>query len=545
MAINGQAPESFLKQWKLFSNFEDHDAAFNHLFWSPASNALELNNGGPVQGMFGGSGPARLLYPGPTTTLKFRNGTEKTFENFAKVNVDFTGVDDGESFYRTFCTGSPKESPTLTSSTSLASNASLPSATPSSANIRDPVVLTPNTPAYPQPLIRHPSNLNAGYYLNFSSYSSVAVLSVINFVDGYDTQVESDFQATNRNFLHLAKSAGKTKLIIDLSGNNGGTVFHAFDLFKQLFPHLEPYGASRFRAFPEIDAIGQHIADMSDVFSNGTNTTEKYLEAAKDASFNYRLELDANMHNFPSWSSLYGPHVIPGRDSFSNLLRWNFSSPLLTVDGGFNVTGYQSLVNETTNNVHAPFKSEDIIMLHDGFCASTCSIFADLMRTQGGVKSVVMGGGPHKGPMQAVGGTRGAVNTLFAEIYSIMNETYQAASPAQQAAWNISAPDLGQVNDLPIQRTGKPTWGSVNARDIILDDVDLNDGFPAPCAEKEVPSQFLHVPADCRLFYTPQMIGDVQEVWKAVAEATWGDKGVGKQHMGGKVSKKKCVAGGL
>ena len=50
------------------------------------------------------------------------------------------------------------------------------------------------------------------------------------------------------------------------------------------------------------------------------------------------------------------------------------------------------------------FAPEDILMLTDGFCGSTCSVFAEQMKTHQGVKSVVVGGLPEIGPMQAVAG---------------------------------------------------------------------------------------------------------------------------------------------
>lgn len=54
-----------------------------------------------------------------------------------------------------------------------------------------------------------------------------------------------------------------------------------------------------------------------------------------------------------------------------------------------------------------PFKAEDIVIVYDGYCASTCTIFSELMRQQAGVKTIALGGRPNKDIIQAVGGVKG------------------------------------------------------------------------------------------------------------------------------------------
>jgi len=69
-------------------------------------------------------------------------------------------------------------------------------------------------------------------------------------------------------------------------------------------------------------------------------------------------------------------------------------------DDGFMVYGYGS---RTTNVTRPPYAAEDIILLTDSLCASTCALFVEMMNHQAGVKTVVAGGRPSYGPMQAVG----------------------------------------------------------------------------------------------------------------------------------------------
>ena len=46
-----------------------------------------------------------------------------------------------------------------------------------------------------------------------------------------------------------------------------------------------------------------------------------------------------------------------------------------------------------------------------------------------------------------------------------------------------------------------------------------------------VPAQFVHEDAECRLFYTREMVLDVESLWKKVVGAAWNGE--------------KCVSGGL
>jgi hypothetical protein len=70
-------------------------------------------------------------------------------------------------------------------------------------------------------------------------------------------------QAILRKFLLNATKQNKKKLIVDLRGNGDGTIDLAFDIFKQLFPTIEPYGASRYRASEAFHYISALVADVA------------------------------------------------------------------------------------------------------------------------------------------------------------------------------------------------------------------------------------------------------------------------------------------
>ena len=119
--------------------------------------------------------------------------------------------------------------------------------------------------------------------------------------------------------------------------------------------------------------------------------------------FDYRADVDEAGQNFNSWPEKYGPHEYYG-DNFTSIIRWNLSDPTTIYTSGIIVNGYQ---NRTGVISERPYEAEDIVILYDGYCASTCTIFLEFMRQQAGVKTVAVGGRPQYEPMQAVGGVKG------------------------------------------------------------------------------------------------------------------------------------------
>jgi hypothetical protein len=503
-AINGQDVGQFLDNWMRIGTHQDPDALYNSLFWSAARNTMTAAR--LPSGLFSSSGFAKLYYPGPVTEIVLVNGTRRVYQNFAKIKpgLNFTGVVDGETFYDRFCTGNHEIA------------ARIPS------NVTEPLSeVTTASPGYPVPVIRHPQNMIAGYYINDSSYDKVAILSISDFVLGDVHVVQANFVRTYQDFIRLAKAAGKTKLILDLRSNIGGTIMQGFGLFLELFPDVEPWGATRFRAFDTLDAVGGQVSSLADAYYSGGNTTEMYQGAVGIEPYDYHLLVDSEGEDFCDWADLYNPIPIPGHDNFTQLMRYNLSSPNLTTDLG---------IKFPTPTRIQPFNSEDIVMLHDGICASTCATFSDLLREQAGIRTIVLGGRPQYEPMQAVGGSRGTETYSLGGTYRFMKYAWDSGTAEQQAEWNVTAPDLANLSEEPLRRLAMESGGSINVRDSILEK-SVGDGMP---------SQFLWAPADCRLFYTAEMVEDVLAVWRLVAGVAWGGMGVGKGE-----ERASCVVGAL
>ncbi|KAH7405904.1 hypothetical protein DE146DRAFT_427296 [Phaeosphaeria sp. MPI-PUGE-AT-0046c] len=504
--IDGQDAKEYLEKWAQYGSLQDRDALYNNVFYELATVSL-----GPVGsgiGTFAGSGRGKWIYPGAATELTFENGTVKSYENYARVLVSLAGVTDGKSLYQKWLTG-PPPSPTP-------SGNSTPSATPTPAPKPIPA------PGYPPPVIREIHNLIGGYFLE-DDYSDVAVLSVPSFV-GINAQEE--FQATAASFLASAKAAGKKKLVIDVSANGGGTILLGYDLYKLLFPNEIDHAATdRFRTFESTDIIGQKFSEVAGTFprvlvnETGNETLADLNDNVASSVFNYRSDLDVNGKNFESWADKFGPGLEQKGDNFTNLFRWNLSDVLIPLNsGGVYVHGYGPLSNYTEQ----PFAAEDIVVVTDGYCASTCTIFSELMRQRAGVKYISLGGRPREGITQAVGGVKGTNNLPWTYIQTLAQYTVEELNSTVAESTKLRSTELGEYfDDTVFKRATVGNAINVNFRDGIRDNDTSN-----------VPLQFVYEPSDCRILYTKAMTVDVTAIWKAVADSTWG----GKSH---------CVAGTL
>ncbi|KAE8376749.1 hypothetical protein BDV26DRAFT_264909 [Aspergillus bertholletiae] len=486
-SINGQDAVEYLEYWSQLGSLNDPDALYNSLFFSKPFAASTPD----FDGYFSGSARYGYIYPGDVTTLEFANGTSRSYRTTAHIKADLTGITDGPSMYQKFCTGP-------SSTTSAASTTSSPAA----------ATATP-APGYPDPEVISSDNVISGYFLDSDRNSDVAVLSMLSF----EPTTPAEFQAVLEKFIRHAKATGKTKLVIDVSGNGGGYILQGYDTFRQLFPSIVQDGYTRFRYTEALAAIAEQFnAVLPKDFDPNTATSDE-IEMFESPP-NYRYDLNLDNEHFSSPEEKFGPHEY-NDDQYTSIIRWDLDDPLTTINEtygmGMDITGYGARRNFTQ-----PFASEDIIILYDGYCASTCTLFSEFMRLQGNVKSIAIGGRPSTDPMQGIGGIKGSNNFAFSYIYYMAQLAIKSAKPGQEHSANWTA--LTELSDLP---TNRSTDTSINVRDNILPD-DLDEGLP---------SQFVYEKADCRLFYEPEMVVDVTAMWEAAADAAWGDK--------------ECVNGGL
>ncbi|KAL1623849.1 hypothetical protein SLS54_004312 [Diplodia seriata] len=526
LKINDEDASTFLEKLAQYGSLQDRDALYNNLMYSLPQ--IQLGTTGASTGMFSGGGRGRWVYPGPTTKLDFANGTSQTYENIARVQVSFRNVENGTALgdrYFIYDSGASAQAMAMAvdakdKSRIQAANMNVDgpqddtsvnqldvhvAAADADATTTSRTTRATPAPGFPTPVLFQRNNLIAGYYLEGDDYDDIAVLSVPSFVS--TSSAELDFQRIGTSFILGAKAAGKTKLIVDLSANGGGTILQGYDLFKQLFPSLLPYGGTRFRAHETLDLLGQKFSYLSEGFPRDPEIVQENYTMADIVSsvFNYRTDTDVDYKPFTSWAEKFGPHANE-YDNFTSIIRWNMSDPLNILNsGGIEISGYGNRSNFTDQ----PFESTNIVLLYDGYCASTCAIFSELMRQQGNVSSIAIGGRPQYAAQQAVGGVKGFNNFNWAAIQQWVYEAYDNANPEEQAKYNATY-QANYTSYVPFNRAA--TDPNVNVRDGLRQGDDTG-----------TPLQFTYEAADCRLFYTAEMTLDITAVWKAAADSKWGD----------------------
>ncbi|KAL5443990.1 hypothetical protein PMIN07_000223 [Paraphaeosphaeria minitans] len=513
--INGQEATEYLEDWSQRGSLQDRDALYNNVFYELAT--VSLGPTGSGIGTFAGSGRGKWVYPGPETKLEFENGTTTTYTNVARVLVSLNGVTDGESLYQKYF-----GSQATATIAAMPSNSSV--ATTTASAIPSATTTSIPAPGYPPPVYKEQHNLIGGYFLE-DDYSDIAVLSVPSFVSLESAEI--DFQQVTEKFIVAAKAAGKTKLVIDLSANGGGTILQGYDLYKQLFPKGIGHAAfDRYRTHESTKLLSEYQSRLADVLPRelvdlDVNETKYELQNNVIASpFNYLSDLNASDLNFPSWEAKFGPFYHHG-DNFSNLFHWNLSDVLTPYNSaGIWVHGYGELANYTS--VPQPFANEDIVVVTDGYCASTCTIFSELMRQRQGIKYISLGGRAKAGITQAVGGIKGTNNYPWTYIQYLAELAITNLTASAEEAAKLNATELGDYWDnVVFERQAPGTSVNVNFRDGIRD-----------TDETETPLQFVYEPADCRILYTKAMTMDVTAIWKAVADSAFGGQS-------------RCIAGGL
>jgi hypothetical protein len=123
-----------------------------------------------------------------------------------------------------------------------------------------------------------------------------------------------------------------------------------------------------------------------------------------------------------------------------------------------------------------------------------------MMAHQAGVKTIVVGGRPITGPMQAVSGTRGA------RVYSADALDYDFDF-VNSTIGNATATSL-----LPSRRDSGmwTTYAGFNIRD------QIREGDSTPV-------QFKYEAADCRIYYTLSNVYNMTQLWRDAAAAAWKD----------------------
>lgn len=508
--INDVPAEDFLREYADINGVNlDPDANYNSMLFNPLSNAL-------------GEWRRSPFFQGSETVYEYKNGTVRRETEFASTGNDFSGVVDGQTFFEKFCSGdAPLTLKPVSSNSTVLQGPTIPSnAAPKPPSPTEPVPFT----AVPQqtwfPVLEnsrfpYPWIVSDDYKVTCylpEDQPDTAVLAIPSF-DVRRSDLQLSFSNTIRSCLATASAEGKQRLILDLRSNGGGTVLLGYDLFKQLFPSLVPWGTTNFRTFPLFNDIGEIVtAAWADV--DYSNRPELTRNGTYESIFNANERLDVDLQPFDSWSAFNGPQEAYG-SNFTSLTRYNLSDNY-QVQLNYGLSGYGDLADIVPEQV---FAGENIIMLQDGACGSTCAVFAELAKNQGNVRQVVMGGRAQMGPMQGVGGVKGA-NVYSSEyLNGLTAEAAALASPEQQAYLQETYATEIETFPYATRRVGRSPE-SVDGVELLAK-VNIRNNIREG-DESLTPLQFVYEAADCRLFYTPQMFVQQSLVWQAAYDVIWG-----------------------
>ncbi|RPB27457.1 hypothetical protein L211DRAFT_819393 [Terfezia boudieri ATCC MYA-4762] len=306
---------------------------------------------------------------------------------------------------------------------------------------------------------------------------SIHILSAETAVWGihaFEDKDQSDsFFAQWNDFMDKAigmlKKRGIKRILIDVSNNGGGFVALGITSIRKFFPESQPYYGFDIRRSPALDLLIEYSAD------------------ADQSHLTLNMSRDINNNEFTSIQEFLGP-VHKYGDYFTNMGRWDVANTI--GDTGLNIP----------TSGDPPFSIDDIVLLSDGKCGSTCAIFSEAIQSLG-AKAITFNGIPDeaqdKKEMQAVGGVKGS------QVWDW--DTFQSAHVEK------FIPNPEQYDFLP-KRLPIQHYSSMNLRN----SYEAGSGLPL---------EFTWQPSSAHLYTTKEMWDDRAELWKAAMALAWDKDG--------------------
>ncbi|KAJ5122998.1 Interphotoreceptor retinol-binding [Penicillium atrosanguineum] len=473
--INGTAVAEYLESYASLQSLQDRDAQYNRVFPSLARSVT--NTPTNANGIWYTTSD---WTDGSRLDLKYSNGTTQTVERTATPSERYFSYQNGTELYTVNCL--PQSLPTASSSSSGAEEASV-------------VTGLPDTEW------RNSDNSIAGYFSNLTGLEDTGIM----FLPTFSSSSQQTAQIAT-DFLKNATAAGKKNILIDVAANPGGYMSLGIDMFRIFFPDAFPYTATRYRAHEAAKYL-----------------TKAYSRDAKlDSSnvFAYRQMVQPNQRaGFSSWQDLYGPHEILDSPSSSLMANFNYTATSTNI---YPINGYGPA---PLNPSRSLFAAENITIITDGDCVSTCAFFVKLMKRQG-VRTITFGGRPSQAPMQGVGGVKGGqslginyINGYITQANQLIQKSANTSTPL------LTSTEWKKFNESSPSLAPSFAWsGSVNLRN----EYDPNDD--------QTPLQFVYEAAECRLFYTLENYLQRETVWQAAAKSMFGNGGCVEGSTGGEGS---------
>ncbi|KAK3994474.1 hypothetical protein QBC44DRAFT_391790 [Cladorrhinum sp. PSN332] len=459
----------------------DPDARFNSLFPSLAKDASTVHTKPDIF----------VLNMEDSTRVELRNGTILYYDNTAFVRGNFTAIKSGRDLYSAFGDdqGTTPE-PFSTSFHQLAGKN-----------------FTPTHAGYPEPLAEADMGILRSFLPETPSLSDVAVLSINSFFlnpSPYREPLTIDdgagsFYNATIGLVQAAKASGRSRLILDMQSNRGGQMAILANLYLTLFPEETTLPLlTQFRAHPQLDYLLQLV---------NSNTTSSTSETMK-LPWNRRDPQTDIQPNGNPWlasniSAFYGP--------LSHGMQGNYTRP-----SQINIAALGIIKPPWST---APFHPENITILTDGECGSACAVLVSMLTHKHGIRTVTIGGRPQPGgPMQAIGMTKGGpIMSPVGHLGSLLDQVNRTAAAGSGIDIVSDDPPPLRVTRIPPGGGRKGVSIGVNLGNLIPWDWESEDG------DGDVtPLQFRYEAADCRVFWTWEMMRDVTVIWERVREVVWG-----------------------
>ncbi|KAF2636218.1 hypothetical protein P280DRAFT_473346 [Massarina eburnea CBS 473.64] len=492
--INGEDATEFLTKFAALNSWgylEPH-AEWNALMSSPV---VDIQAGGTIWSA------GATFYPGDNLTIHFENyttGDDSTVWEtiwIATYNeiANYTGpLTTGGDFYNYFVLGNLPASfnesaiivPPIPTQSAAAGNWSEASY---NAFPEDPDVVQYDLDLYHTGLV-------SGYFLHDIS---TGVLSLPSF--DVLSETIGNYSGAVTHFIEQASAEGLDNIIIDLQRNTGGVTLLAFTTFKSLFPDLLPFAGSRRRSFPMGNTIGSATTDFWELLDEDDEDERefKYQLAADEWVITNRINA-ATGKNFTSWRE-YQEGPTDHNDKFTLVEQYDLANEVFDAAAFDEWYPTMYMPNKSAWPIQERlFNPGQVTILTDGICSSACSLLIEMM-TRVGVKTVVAGGRPQTGPMQAAGGNRGAAIYTTVDLDSDI-EVALNIDPFVEENTAAALPAVREPG-MSIQ------YATINLRD------QIRKGDTTPL-------QFKYEAADCRIYYTLANLYNTTRLWHDVAAAS-------------------------
>lgn len=502
-----------------YSSKHDSHAQFHEVLYSLPAAAVGTS------GLFARS---HGVYTGPKTELEFKNGTKKQYTNHADIQSGFFfKIFDGESFYDTVWNGTTSNHVTYSASavSKRDSNPRTLLVGGGEPGEKEKEEMKKQMKKASDEQIKkfrsgYPSNhvavthsgLIAGYFLDEKPDS--AVLSILGALESSrgGGPIKTD-QKLIQDFFQKCAQQKKTRLLIDASSTGMGDIFMPPKLVKMIFGDHDQNNiqAGRLRAHEQLSLLGSKEQELEDNSKKGQND-DSYDSADSFMSLKSYIKMDNT--KFANWTDFYGPDELNKNKNFTRLARLNPNNTYVA-------TGFSDLptaANFKSEKLPRHFEPENVVLLTDGVCDSSCAILADLLKRQG-VKTVAVGGLPQDGPMQVVGGSRGLEKLIPNDLVNIVTTAFEKDKSSEQERQQWDKTLLGNIIKSASVFRKRSSYTGTN----LAPSVNLRTSF----GESGVPTQFEFMPATCRIRFTKDRFDDIQKLWTAALNAIFSNgKGV-------------------